>query len=547
MKVKVAVIGLLVVLVAVVAGCGGSHRYDSRLVLADSLMHANPDSALALVEAVSPDSLSTEGDHAYRDLLLTQARYKCYITATSDSAINRALAYYRHHKGEGEKLTRAYIYKGAVMQELGHPDSAMYYYKTAEATADPDDYANLGQINTRIADMYRLYYADKQICYDKYKRALKYYKLTNNKPLQYDCYFHMGGCSAITNNDDSKKLLSQACQIALELNDSLKIFKCQELRCRQLSVDDSTLDEAKIIALDCLNNYRRYINNDLLLDLASIYVNCGNPDSANYYITFVDENSSLRIIGQVRYRKYLILSKIAKLEGNIVKSNNYQELSQSVSDSIMNDPDKYCIQQIEDQTNKQKNNDRNKQIDSLEWIGMFLTIALIVLLLLLFISNYRNKRYIKSILQGIEETKVGNHEPLLAQIKAQGSTIERFVINLVAFMQTIIETSEKDSPTVIRKRIKQSIRSITNDAFWNELRGYIDKNYNNIITEISENPKISEKDLRLIELSLCGFDYVEIAITLGYRPEYISQKRREIAKKLNLGVSLNDYLEEIKL
>jgi DNA-binding NarL/FixJ family response regulator len=114
-------------------------------------------------------------------------------------------------------------------------------------------------------------------------------------------------------------------------------------------------------------------------------------------------------------------------------------------------------------------------------------------------------------------------------------------------MQTIIETSEKDSPTVIRKRIKQSIRSITNDAFWNELRGYIDKNYNNIITEISENPKISEKDLRLIELSLCGFDYVEIAITLGYRPEYISQKRREIAKKLNLGVSLNDYLEEIKL
>ena len=29
------------------------------------------------------------------------------------------------------------------MEELGHPDSAMHYYKTAEATAAPDDYYNL--------------------------------------------------------------------------------------------------------------------------------------------------------------------------------------------------------------------------------------------------------------------------------------------------------------------------------------------------------------------------------------------------------------------
>ena len=118
---------LMAVLVTAVTGCGGAHRYDGRLTAADSLMHDNPDSTLAIIQAVCPDSLTTEGDRAYRDLLLTQARYKCYIVATSDSDINRALAYYRQHKGEREKLTRAYIYKGAVMDELGHPDSAMFY------------------------------------------------------------------------------------------------------------------------------------------------------------------------------------------------------------------------------------------------------------------------------------------------------------------------------------------------------------------------------------------------------------------------------------
>ena len=131
MRHLLSVISAVVVLAAVVAGCGDAHRYDARLAAADSLMRTDPDSALAIVGAVDRDSLADEGDRAYRDLLLTQARYRCYVTATSDSDINRALAYYRSHSGEREKLTRAYIYKGAVMEELGHPDSAMHYYKTA--------------------------------------------------------------------------------------------------------------------------------------------------------------------------------------------------------------------------------------------------------------------------------------------------------------------------------------------------------------------------------------------------------------------------------
>ncbi|MBQ9556370.1 MAG: tetratricopeptide repeat protein, partial [Muribaculaceae bacterium] len=118
MRGLLCVILTAVVLVAVVTGCGGARHYDGRLVAADSLMHDRPDSALALVEAVSADSLDGDGDRAYRDLLLTQARYRCYVPATSDSAINRALAYYLAHDGEREKLTRAYIYKGAVMEEL---------------------------------------------------------------------------------------------------------------------------------------------------------------------------------------------------------------------------------------------------------------------------------------------------------------------------------------------------------------------------------------------------------------------------------------------
>ncbi|MBR5725100.1 MAG: hypothetical protein IKX56_00010, partial [Muribaculaceae bacterium] len=75
-RLPVVILGLLIVLGAVVPGCGGAQRYDGRLTAADSLLRSEPDSALAMIEAMSRDSLPDEGDRAYRDLLLTQARYR---------------------------------------------------------------------------------------------------------------------------------------------------------------------------------------------------------------------------------------------------------------------------------------------------------------------------------------------------------------------------------------------------------------------------------------------------------------------------------------
>ena len=109
-------------------------------------------------------------------------------------------------------------------------------------------------------------------------------------------------------------------------------------------------------------------------------------------------------------------------------------------------------------------------------------------------------------------------------------------------MQTSIDASEKDSPTVIRRRIKETISSIVDENFWIELRSFLDRNHDNVISSIAQNPKITVKDLKFIMLMCCGFDYVEIAITLGYKPKYISQKRTEIAKKLALNIPLQDYL-----
>ena len=533
----------MTVLVLVASGCGGMHRYDTRLVEADSIMWDAPDSALVVLSAI--DSLGGEADRAYRDLLMTQARYKCYqeITASDDSAITRAINHYRTHSGEREKLTRAYLYKGAVMEELGRVDSAMYYYKTAEANADEKDYTNLGQINTRIGDLFRLYYADLQICYDKYKQSLHYYQLTGNKPLQIASLISMGSCSGVIRNDDTEKLLNQATKLAIELNDSARYYICQELLCRQFSRDKNNLSRAKQIAFHCLNNYPTYINHDLILDLSDIYIKYRMPDSARFYLDMIQVNSGMANFEQVKTRKFLILSNIYMLEGDSARSSHYDMLSHQISDSILNSKQRYRIQEIENDKNFAQAEHRQQTIHGLRWLLRGIIALAVIALMALAFYHYRRVHRIKAIIEELKHTSINKHESLVQQ-DPQNSEISEFIGSLVAFMQTSIDSSQHDSPSVIRKRVQDGIGNITaSEDFWRALKTHIDQNYDGLITRLAQNPRITDNDLKFIELCCCGFDYLEIAIVMDYTPKYISQKRKDVARKLHLRIPLQEYLE----
>ena len=258
-------------LVAVVTGCGGAGRNDARLVAADSLMQPDPDSALALVQAVPPGSLTREGDRAYRDLLLTQARYKCYITATSDSDINRALDYYRRHSGEREKLTRAYIYKGAVMEELGHPDSAMFYYKHAEATAAPDDYFNLGYVKLHIATLYQDQVSQDSSAIIRLKDAIHYFSLLNDTNFLITAYGDLGTILIENNMDSSELYLIKAISLARQFNPSKQYTYKSKLSGFYLFYKEDYL-KAKELAMDVYNKGKMIVTkrNTIIMQLYPI-------------------------------------------------------------------------------------------------------------------------------------------------------------------------------------------------------------------------------------------------------------------------------------
>ena len=546
---------LMLVLVAAVTGCDGLHRYDARLVRADSLMQPDPDSALAIVSAI--DILAGDANLAYRDLLLTQARYKCYvdITAGDDSAITRAMAWYRAHGGEREKLTRAYLYKGAVMQELGHVDSAMNYYKTAELTADPKDYANLGQINTRIAALYNDYYADSQICYDKYNQALQYYQLTGNKSFQLVCMLRMASCSGVMHKDDAEQLLNQAIQLAIELNDSLCYYQCQELLCRQFSYEGKSIPRAKQIAMHCLNDYRDYVNHDLLLDLADIYAYSGMPDSARYYLDLAIANAGIANPEQVQTRKYFILSRITRVEGDTALSNRYDMLAHQLSDSILNSSHRYQIQQIENENNFEQNENRVRTIHDLHWWIMSVILLAAIILAAFGLYHYRRLRNTQAIknelekaLEDLERLKrdgeskyVGNRIAAIIELynairvrKKDGSGKKRSVIPLPGLLKELDDKNEL-------------LQMELSDTFWLQLKLSVDGEYNGIVSFVEKRyPNLGESDIRLFCLLCVGISPQIIKLCMNYSSAKTSSsyRNRLVQKKMGLDMTFNEFVEK---
>ena len=70
--------------------------------------------------------------------------------------------------------------------------------------------------------------------------------------------------------------------------------------------------------------------------------------------------------------------------------------------------------------------------------------------------------------------------------------------------------------------------------------------YGNIITNTRANyPSLSEKDLLLLSMVTLDFSYVQMAMILGYNnATTMSSMKQRLAKKMGLGHSLNEYIEQ---
>lgn len=128
-----------------------SQKENQLLLHADSLMAEYPDSALIFLESIPFPQKLSRADRALYALLLTQARYKNYITLDDDSLIKVAVDYYG--KKKSLRAAQAHYYWGAAYRDMGRIPFAVDKYLDAIQLM-PGENEFLAMIYDNLAECY---------------------------------------------------------------------------------------------------------------------------------------------------------------------------------------------------------------------------------------------------------------------------------------------------------------------------------------------------------------------------------------------------------
>ena len=124
---------LILILLLILATTSCQHRTPITSVFAEaeSLMYTHPDSALTLLQAIPNPEQLTGREQADYALLMTQAKSRNQIYATSDSLIRIAVDYYKN-SDEMEQKAKSLLYLGDVMMDMERYADATRPLKQAE-------------------------------------------------------------------------------------------------------------------------------------------------------------------------------------------------------------------------------------------------------------------------------------------------------------------------------------------------------------------------------------------------------------------------------
>ena len=525
-----------------VMSCGRS--VDKRLVLADTLMWTNPDSSLAILEAINRDSLQGEENLAYYALLLTQAQFRCKGNCTSGTLINSALDYYSDNHNR-EHYTRSLLYKGAYYEfSTNQPVEAMKWYKQAEENADTTDYRNLAQINFRMGMLYFKNYASNNLDLEKFKCAYKNYQLLGDKKMMLEALNLMALIYSAYNSKLAMKHYDMAQAIAVEVNDTSQIYTIlanKGLTC----LVDSSYQEAKEYMAQAFLIDSNHISNTNCHVMSQAYANLGNIDSAVFFLNKANKINANDSVMLLRSYRELYLAK-----KDYAQVHKYEQLLKALTDSLEHKKEKYEICQFENDFNSIRIASKRKE--STTWRTLtFALISLFVLSLIILIAfHFKKKRDNLKLIREFRHDNFAHYEQLGNSISDFDSGLSEAMGAKLKVFEEIMKGAYNPQQDYKSNEIAHRMTPIddSDTKFWEGLFAYLNYKHDGIMDKISAQfPQLTASDLNFIALTCCDFSDAAIAVCKRYRnTASVRSKRRLIRDKMEIEGTLTKFLDTLK-
>ena len=539
----ILLIGISLVLLA---GCRQQQADLPRLVELDSLIAVAPDSAAALLEAIPADSLHTAAYRAYRALLLTQAKYKAYIPATSDSDINIAVDYFvAKNVGNYDRRIRSLIFKGCVMTELNQPDSAVYWFKAAENAARPDDHANLGYILFRIGDLYQYEFVASNLAIAYYQRALPHLKESGQSFYEMASLSELASLSSLDNRYSDWRYVMPAMMKSLSQNDM-----------NYISANLATLGTNKLYKEDYSMAIRLFTqvldlpasvttHSRCHLMLAQAYVATEKFDSARIHLK---KSVIISAIDSMLYNRTAAMIDYAC--DDIAGYYEHDQVADDIAHNMLLASEATKLKDTEDSYILQLS-ENEKQICSMRVRLMALTILAVIALIVfyLIICRYRVKSENEAIATLRENLQAHRFHSL--EVSEMSEKMRDSLTKQQALLQKMMSLYEQNLPDEkFLPQIKKLLKGYKPEAgFWQDTYQFVNLHFSSILNNLKENyPKFTEPYAKVLALACCGCSNADIMVitglsSLGVVRNYKSKITHEI---MGLEITLEELIERYR-
>jgi len=321
---------LVIVLISVImiVACERHTPAWKQMDIAESLMNAKPDSALAVLEGIQASDVKGKKISARYALLKSMALDKNCIDTTTFEVLQPAIDYYIEHGSPDEQL-RTYYYQGRIYQNHGNKDSAIQsFMRGKEFCQEASD--TLAVANLLVAQATILYSTYKIDDYIKNNlEAAKLYKVINCPDYEISCLANVLDGSILNNNRILADSVMSIAQERVKQNAELGIVIAPYALSYALKFGD------KEDIVDILHYYERMhdFGDETKLDIVEAYCKIGDSYNANRFMDSIDSTSKVRTS-----LKYLaIKSDILELNGDIAGAlTAYRKCSTTIDSIHMN-------------------------------------------------------------------------------------------------------------------------------------------------------------------------------------------------------------------
>ena len=525
---------LAVVAVMIAVACGESRHISDTHKQAEAVMQEHPDSALALLQAINPDELTTDRGRAMHALLLSQAYDKNYIDLTDDSLISIAVDYFAH-TNEHHYAMLAHYYHGRVLYNAkDYINATLAYERTKQYIEYVEDSKLKGLLYSQLGEIYYIN-MDYPKSIESYKTAYDYYEKGGFVAHRNFALYDLGGAYfSSADYPNSEKYLNQALENAIEAND-LTLIEVSKKALLAVYVQTKRTDKAFGIFKELSHKNTKVQEGSTYFGIISVmYAQMNNPEESDRYMKKAwdissSSNDSITLFYREASRDYS-LGNINSAWQNNLKGYNLQStlLRQTLQQPIVTVQRDYLNQKLE-YTNLKNRQERTIVILI---IALVASIASILIYLLITRIKQRDKK-IDEYMILIDEIQCTAQD---ANNKASTLLRELFQEKYAIINKISSSISGSIKSTISQKQIIADIESIfealRKESYYQELESAVNRYRNNIMADLRAEVVLNEKEYRQMCFHFAGFSVNLISLLLNENASNIYKRRARVKEKI---------------